>query len=157
MSRKLSLNEEMAAIDLKDRAYYDELSDEDRKSISTFVLNRWASSVTGSPEIQAYYLLSTNEKLNKNYFQIPKIHDKLNWLTLTAISPGLGKQQHQWIKAKSNEGQTKIQKFAMSIYPDISLQEAKVLESINPEVSEWRALAEQMGMSKEQIKKELGS
>ena len=63
---KLSIANEMQEFDRKNRDFYDNLSEEEKKKFSPFLMIRWGSSVNGSPDLQAYYLISANEKLNKN-------------------------------------------------------------------------------------------
>jgi hypothetical protein len=153
---KLSIASEMAALDTKDRGFYDSLSDEEKKKFSTFLMIRYGSSVQGNDEMQAYYLQATNQRLNKDFFSINKRHDKLNWLAVTTISPGMGKQHHQWIAApKKATSNNKVEKFLANLYPSAKPDDIGLLASIN-ELADIKKLAEEMGMSKEQIKKELG-
>lgn len=152
----ISIKEEMQAFDKKDRNFYDDLSADDKKKFSTFLMIRWGACVSGSSDLQAYYLMSTNEKLNKNFFSINKEHDKLNWLAATTVSPGMGNQFHQWIKGPSLAGsESKIQKFLRKIYPEAKLCDLEILEQLNT-IDHWKDVAASMGMPQDQIKKELG-
>jgi hypothetical protein len=153
---KLSVNNEMAMLDGKRREFYDELTDEEKKKFSTYLMIRYGSSVHGSPELQAYYLTATNLRLNRNYFAITKKHDKLNWLAATTISPGMGNQRHQWIGLKKKEGSSsKVNKFLQKLYPEMKQSDLDLLASIN-DVKAWKDLAKEMGWTPEQIKKDLG-
>lgn len=153
---KLSIASEMKALDSKDREFYDSLSDEEKKKFSTFLMIRYGSSVQGHQDLQAYYLQSTNLRLNKNFFAINKKHDKLNWLAASTISPGMGQQHHQWIagpkKASSN---SKVEKFLANIYPNAKSEDISIMTTLYT-TADLKKLAEDLGMSKEQIKKELG-
>ena len=62
---KLSIGNEMAQFDKKNRAFYDDLTDEEKKKFSTFLMIRYGSSVNGETDLQHFYLVSTNERLNK--------------------------------------------------------------------------------------------
>ena len=95
----LNLNSELAALDLKDRQFRQKLTDEERKKFSTYLMLRYSASVEGSVDLQAYYLMATNENVNKNFFELGKKHDELQWLTCTTVSPGMGKQRHYWLGA----------------------------------------------------------
>jgi hypothetical protein len=99
---KLSIVNEMAQFDRKNRKFYDELTDDERKKFSNYLMIRWGSCVLGSRDMQEYYLLSTNQKLNKHFFTINK-HPKLQWLCATTVSPDLGAQRHQWLALKKKE------------------------------------------------------
>jgi hypothetical protein len=152
----LDIKSEMAALDRKDRGFYDRLTDEEKKKFSNFLMIRWGSSVSGGTELESYYLLATNKRLNKDFFNVPKGHEKLQWLAVTTISPGIGDQFHQWIGLKKKEGGgNKVAKFLQKIYPNAKLSDLTLLEELN-DTKVWKQLAKDMGMSPEQIKKELG-
>lgn len=107
----------MACFDSKDREFYDSLTDEERKKFSNYLMIRWGSSVNGIAELQEWYLRSTNERLNKHFFEINK-HPKLQWLLATTVSPGMGNMRHNWIKPKGKEkGNNEVKKVLMEMYP----------------------------------------
>ena len=68
MSDKLPLNTVLAAIDKKDYGFYDRLTPEHQKQLAPFLLNRYVSLVKGSGELQAYYLMAGNQRVNCTYF-----------------------------------------------------------------------------------------
>jgi len=45
---KLSIANEMACFDRKDRDFYDNLTDDEKKKFSNFLMIRWGRSVNGS-------------------------------------------------------------------------------------------------------------
>ena len=45
MSDKLNIANEMRQLDLKNRDFYDELTPEEKKKFSTFLMIRWSSAV----------------------------------------------------------------------------------------------------------------
>ena len=45
MSDKLSIGNEMRQFDLKNRKFYDELTEEERKKFSPYLMIRWGSAV----------------------------------------------------------------------------------------------------------------
>lgn len=152
---KLSVASEMRALDGKDREFYDSLTDEERKKFSTFLMIRYGATVGGIPELQTYYLQATNLRLNKNFFAIPKKHDKLNWLAATTISPGMGNQNHQWISApKKATSNSKAEKFLANLYPAMKIEDIALMANLNT-TADIKQLAEELGMDKAQIKKEL--
>ena len=99
---KLSIHNEMAQFDRKNRDFYDSLDTDERKKFSNYLMIRWGSSVQGSRELQEFYVISTNERLNKHFFTVNK-HPKLQWLMATSVSPGMGSLKHQWIAPKKKE------------------------------------------------------
>ncbi len=124
---KLSIQNEMAQFDNKNRDFYDSLTDEERKKFSNYLMIRWGSSVHGSRDLQEFYLISTNERLNKHFFSINR-HPRLQWLCATAVSPGLGSQRHQWIAPKKKEtGSNEIKKTLMDLYPTMKMSDIDAL------------------------------
>jgi len=150
----LLIKNEMKGFDRKDRDYYDKLTDEQRKKFSTYLMLRWGSAVTGSSDLQAYYLISTNENVNKNFFELGK-HPKLQWLTCTTVSPDMGYQNHYWLSTKKRGGNNKVYKFLEKMYPDMKSDELDTLALIN-DIKDIKLFAKEMGMTDKEIKKELG-
>ena len=128
---KLSISNEMAQFDRKNRAFYDELTDEEKKKFSNFLMIRYGSSVQGNTMDQAVYLLSTNENLNKHFFAINR-HPKLQWLCATAVSPGWGIKRHNWIAPKKKEaGASGIKKQLAELFPNMKQDEIELMAEIN--------------------------
>jgi hypothetical protein len=152
---KLSINNEMAQLDTKNRKFYDELNEEERKKFSTYLMLRYAASVEGGPDIQEWYLRVTNERVNANFFDLGK-HPKLQWLLCTTVSPDMGRQRHYWQASKKKEGSnSKALKFLTKLYPHLRTDELELLAELN-DAKELKALAKTMGMSDSEIKKDLG-
>lgn len=130
MSDKLNISNEMRQFDKKNRDFYDELIDDERKKFSTFLMLRWGSAVEGSRDLQEFYLVATNERLNKNFFAMGK-HPKLQWLCATTVSPDMGTPRHNWIAPKKKEpGASSIRRQLAEIYPDMKNDDIAVLASI---------------------------
>lgn len=154
MSDKLNIANEMRAFDSKDRKFYIDLTEEEKKKFSTFLMIRWGSSVQGSAELQQYYLLACNENLNKNFFDLSR-HPELQWLLATTVSPGMGNFRHDWIKQKKKEsGNNKIIKFLQQIYPHYTTEDLELLAKINSN-DDIKNLALQHGWDEKKIKTEL--
>ena len=128
---KLHISNEMAQFDNKNRAFYDELSEEEKKKFSTFLMIRWGSAVSGSRDLQEFYLIAANERLNKNFFGISK-HPKLQWLCATSVSPGMGPQRHNWITMKKKEpGAGTIKKQLVDLFPHLKEDEIELMSQLN--------------------------
>lgn len=127
---KLSIQNEMAVFDRKDRDFYDNLTLEERKKFSNFLMIRWGSAIHGSRELQEYYLQSCNHYLNKDFFSINK-HPKLQWLCATAVSPDMGSQRHQWIAPKKkNAGSNEVKKTLLELFPNMKNSDIEALATI---------------------------
>ena len=121
----------MSCFDSKDRNFYDELTDEERRKFSNYLMIRWGSSVSGSKEFQEYYLISTNERLNKHFFDLGK-HPKLQWLCATAVSPGMGIQRHNWISMKKKESSNSdIRKQLAELFPNLQDDSLDLMATLN--------------------------
>jgi len=150
----LYIGNEMAAFDRKDRAYYDKFTDEERKQFSTYLMLRYGASVEGSVDFQSYYLLATNENVNKHFFDLNK-HPKLQWLMCTTVSPNMGKQKHYWQPAKKKEGSNnKAIKFLTEQFPQLKEDEIKLLAAINDR-SDLTDMARKLGWDDKRIKSDL--
>ena len=130
MSDKLNIGNEMRQLDAKNRGFYDELTPEERRKFSTFLMVRWGSAVDGNRAIQEYYVQSVNHYLNKHFFTLHK-HPKLQWLMATAASPGLGAMKHSWIAPKKKEaGASAIKKQLRELYPHFKDDEIDLMAEL---------------------------
>jgi hypothetical protein len=128
MTNKLDINNEMRQFDLKNRNFYDELDEYEKKKFSTYLMIRWGSSVNASADFQKFYLIATNERLNKHFFGVSK-HTKLQWLMATTVSPDLGTLKHSWIP---NKPKKEPHRAALAeIYPDLTESDLDTLLAIN--------------------------
>jgi hypothetical protein len=98
VDQDFNLFEALAALDKKDYYYYDNLTNEQQKKFIPYMMILWMSMAKGTKDLSYYYLVNTNFSANKYFFHenISK-HPKLQWQMLCTISPGLGKQFHQYI------------------------------------------------------------
>lgn len=149
----LYIGNEMAAYDRKDRAYYDKFTDEQRKQFSTYLMLKYGANVSGSADMQAYYLMAANERVNKHFFDLGK-HPKLQWLSCTTVSPQMGNQFHYWLKGKKKEGDNKSQKFLANLYPAMKSDEIELLAKINDK-RDLADLARKLGYDDKSIKSDL--
>jgi hypothetical protein len=130
MSDKLNIANEMRQFDRKNRSFYDELTAEEKKKFSNYLMIRWGSAVEGSRELQEFYVIATNERLNKHFFNVSK-HPKLQWLMATSVSPDLGSQRHPWIAPKKKQaGLSAKRKALMAMYPHYKDDEIEVMMQI---------------------------
>jgi hypothetical protein len=120
----------MRQLDRKNRNFYSDLTPEERKKFSNYLMIRWASCVEGSREMQEFYLIATNERFNKHFFNINK-HPELQWLCATTVSPDMGTPRHNWISLKKKEaGASGIRKQLAEIYPHMKNDDLDVLAKI---------------------------
>ena len=141
MVDKLNIQSEMRAFDRKDRAFYDSLTEEEQRKFAPFLMIRWGSAVEGSRELEEYYVIATNERLNRHFFSINTArHKKLQWLMATSVSPDLGTHRHPWIAPYKRDKQQGAKRRALGkIYPDVDDRDLDVLVQIttDQEIKEY--------------------
>jgi len=147
---KLPIKDILAAIDMNAKSVWKELSDEERKQVSFWLLNRYVSAVQGSREKQELAVFKTNEYYNKNFNDLgvskDKGHPKLLW-QLLCMSGNTGKNEfHQWIGFKKREGSTaSATKLLEQVYPHLKNDEVELLARISTK-KELKELAEEYGI-----------
>jgi hypothetical protein len=153
MSDKLTIKDETAAIDMGARDLWDNFTDEQKKQISFYLLNRYASSIkTSDRDAQELAVFATNEYFNKHYFSLTK-HPKLLWYLLCMTGNAEKKLYfHEWIGYKKKTGDSKVYKFLETLYPGMKDDELE-LKSMLMDTKEAKELARDMGMSEDEIKK----
>ena len=132
MVNRLDIKHEMRAVDVKDRGFYDDLTEEEQRRLSLVPLIRWVSDVQGSRELEEYYVIATNERLNRHFFSINTTrHKKLQWLMATSVSPGMGTHRHQWIAPKKKDtGSNEIKKALLELYPTMKASDIDDLSTL---------------------------
>ena len=148
----LPLKEVMHAIDKKDHSFYNNLTPEEKKAFSAWMMMRYASSVQGSNSI--LYLYMVNELVNKNFSDISK-YPELQWLLLSAC--GSGKPEfHPYIKPpNARKKKDKIAEFVLDLYPLMKSDEIELFLALNSK-SDLKELAEAHGYDDKQIKEIFG-
>jgi len=126
----LSIQNEMRQFDRKNRDFYDELTPEQQRKFSPYLMIRWGSSVEGSADLQEYYILSTNKQLNQGFFSVNTArHKKLQWLLATTVSPDVGTPRHTWISPRKKNS-NKIHKQLAELFPQMADPELDTLAAI---------------------------
>lgn len=132
MTDPLNITNEMRALDLKQRDWYDGLTPEQQRKFSPYLMLRWGSSVQGSDELLEYYIRSTNQRLNRHFFSVnASRHKKLLWLMATAISPDLGVHRHPWLAHKRAERDTAKTKIIREYWPHLRDDEVDLMAQLN--------------------------
>jgi hypothetical protein len=157
VSDKIELKEKIAFVDMNLRSAWDEMTDDQRKSLKNefFILNRYISNVkTNNTDAQQHFVIAVNEYFNKNWNDLQK-HPKLLWLLLCMCSyDGQTQFYHEWIGNKKKTGNNKKNKFLEEIYPTKKLDELEMLATLITD-KELKDLARQHGMDESTIAKKL--
>lgn len=153
MSDKLSIASEMRAFDTKDRAFYDNLNDQERKKFSTYLIMKYGANVEGIPDLQEYYLLAHNQRVNENFFDLGR-HPKLQWLLCTTVSPGMGTHRHFWLNPKKKISNAKLAQFLQDQFPLANEDEIELMIKLNSK-TDIANMARSLGWDERRIKDEL--
>ena len=138
----LPVKDILAAIDMGATNVWDELSDEEKKQVNFWLLNRYVSSVKGNRDAQELAIFKTNEYYNKNWNELGTRHPKLQW-QLLCMTGNTGKIEfHQWIGFKKKTGNNNAVKLLQQIYPNMKQDEVELLARLSTK-KELKALAEE--------------
>ena len=154
MARKpqIPLKDIMAAIDKKDRNFYNNLTDEGKKAFSAWMMMRYCSSVQGKDATN--YIYMTNELVNFQFSEVSK-HPELQWLLLSAC--GVGKIQfHPYLKPpNARKKKNKVFEFIYGLFPHMKSEDIDNLIDINT-TDELKDLAKSNGYDDKSIKEIFG-
>ena len=142
----------MAAIDKKDRNFYNNLTDEGKKAFSAWMMMRYCSSVQGKDATN--YIYMTNELVNFQFSEVSK-HPELQWLLLSAC--GVGKIQfHPYLKPpNARKKKNKVFEFIYGLFPHMKSEDIDNLIDINT-TDELKDLAKSNGYDDKSIKEIFG-
>jgi hypothetical protein len=88
----------LSAVDKQDYEWFRNLTQEQQKKFSAYMMLHWVSSIKNNGPLAEYYVLATEQMANLHMFneQVSN-HPELQWMMLCASSPNRGKQAHTWI------------------------------------------------------------
>lgn len=132
MAAKLDIKRELEAVDTKNYDFYANLTDEERKAFSPFILMRFTSNVQGSRDIQEWFVEMTNETVNKHHWVLSKNHKALLWKLFAASGVGM-KCYHPYLAAGKKEKVNKIETLLCEINPAAKLSDIKLQASLMTE------------------------
>jgi hypothetical protein len=149
---KLDIKRELRAVDQKDYKFYDNLTLEEKKAFSPYILMRYTSNVQldGDPDIQEWFVEMTNECVNKNHWDLSKNHKPLLWKLFAATGVGVN-CYHPYIGLGKKEKANKIEKLLCEIYPAMKMDEIKLMASLMDK-KDCQELFDKMGFDKNQRK-----
>ena len=147
---KLDIKRELAAVDNRNYDFYDNLSDEEKKAFSPYILMRYTANVAGDRETQEWFLENTNEFVNKNHWTLSKNHKALLWKLFAATGAGVT-LFHPYLAAGKKEKTDKFEKLLEELYPARKLSDIKMLAKMMTK-EDRQELFDKMGFDKKQRK-----
>lgn len=157
VSNKLTITEEMKAIDCRKFEWWGSLTEAEQKKVNMWVLMRFASSVASpSNDITEHYVTMMNEFVNVN-FNIMRHHPELQHRLMQIV--GIGSQQsHPWIAPpKQKKGKTQnatLVNFILQLHPFLSDTEIDMFISMTGK-EELKAKLIEAGFVNKEIKEML--
>lgn len=150
MAAKLDIKRELSAVDHKNYDFYDNLTDEEKKAFSPFILMRYTSNVQGDVDIQEWFISRTNELVNMNFNDLSKNHKALLWKLFAATGAGIS-CYHPYLAAGKKEKANKIEKLLCELNPAMKMSDIKLWASMMTK-EDIEELFDQMGFDKKQRK-----
>ena len=147
---KLDIKRELNAVDRKNYNFYDNLTDEEKKAFSPYILMRYTASVQGDRDTQEWFLEMTNEMVNKHHWTLSKNHKPLLWKLFAATGTG-ATAYHPYLAAGKKEKANKIEKLLAEINPAMKLSDIKMLAAMMDK-KDKEELFDKMGFDKKQRK-----
>ena len=133
----------LACIDSNAKSVWDELTDEQKKCVNFWLLNRYASSVSGTREAQELAVVMTNQIYNKNWNELGTRHPKLQWQLLCSLhNANSDIRRHNWIGFKKKTGNNNAVKLLQQIHPNMKQEEVELLARLSTK-KELQQLAEE--------------
>ena len=133
----------LACIDSNAKSVWDELTDEQKKCVNFWLLNRYASSVSGSRDAQELAVVMTNQIYNKNWNELGTRHPKLQWQLLCSLhNANSDIRRHNWIGFKKKTGNNNAVKLLQQIHPNMKQDEVELLDRLSTK-KELKQLAEE--------------
>lgn len=146
----LDIKKELEALDKRDLDFYKNLSDEDKKLLSPFVLMRFSSNVQGDSDLEEWFVETTNEFVNKDHWTLSKNHKELLWKLLASTGTGI-KCFHPYLAAGKKEKAEKLEKLIAELNPSMKMSDVKLLTSLMDE-KDKKELFDGLGFDKKQRK-----
>ena len=153
---KIEVKTLFSMVNAKRKGWFDQLNPAQQKKFGAWLYQRYMSSSNSrSADLQRYYILATNQHINKN-FNILSKHPKLAYLLFTTIPFPSGESFHPYIKPlkrTKSEG-TELLKLLAKLYPDEKMDNLETMIRLTSE-DDMRELLESHGLTDKEIKKAL--
>lgn len=147
---KLDLKQILGCVDMGYKGAWKEFTEEERKSVGFWLLNRYVSSIQGSRSKQEDSVLKTNEYFNKHFNTIgvgkEKGHQELMWQLLCMSGATQKLEFHPYVGFKKKaESNSKTVKLLEHIYPNMKWDEVELLARLSSK-KEIQQLADEHGI-----------
>lgn len=150
MAAKLDIGRELKAVNSRNYDFYSNLTDEEKKAFSPYLLMRYIGNPRTDLETYEFILDRVNEFVNKNHWDLSKEHKDLLWKLFAGCGTG-EKVDYTYLKAGTKGKANKIEKLLAELYPAMKLSDIKILASMMT-AEDKEELFDKMGFDKKQRK-----
>jgi hypothetical protein len=126
-----TIAQEMSALDKRNFAWYDKLTEKEQKDLSMWVVMRWsACTVSNDHDVNEYYLRMINDQVNVNFNDMRHYPDMQFRLMQLA---GMGvTREHAWIKPMARKklglaANNKLVAYFETLYPFMNDEELSMI------------------------------
>ena len=143
----LDIKQMMRAVDTRDKNWFQNLSEEDKKLYSPYMTLKWTASVEHKDRaVQEFYIEEANSNINKHLWTLSKNHKGLLW-KLSAMCGSTFVLFHKWMYPKKKTGSTKSKmKELQELYPNAKQADLDVLDA-TISTKEFTALKKDHGIT----------
>ena len=148
-----------SAVNRKDRNWWEQLNDDQRKKFSSWLYSRYMSIVRhNNPDMHRYYLMGTNNAINRHLSSLTKNHAKLIYLLMTTLPNEFARADHQYIppmkKNKADKKTNNKMRILTQLNPNFKDDDLETLARVMTD-DEFAELMESHGWESKKIKAEL--
>jgi hypothetical protein len=147
---KLDIGRELGAVNSRNYDFYDNLTDDEKKAFSPYILMRFVSNPQTDPDTYEFTIDRVNEFVNKNHWELSKGHKPLLWKLFAGCGTGIT-LRYTYLKSGSKEKANKIEKLLAELYPAMKMSDIKLLASMMDK-KDKEELFDKMGFDKKQRK-----
>jgi hypothetical protein len=150
MSAKLDIGRELSAVNNRDHNFYKNLTEEEKKVFSPYILMRFVSNPKCDIETYEFILDRVNELVNKNHWQLSKNHKELLWKLFASCGVGFD-LKYSYLKMGSKAKVNKIEKLLLELNPTMKVDDVKLMASLMSK-ADIKQLFDDLGFDEKQRK-----
>jgi hypothetical protein len=150
MAAKLDIGKELRAVNSRNYDFYNNLTDEEKKAFSPYLLMRFVGNPQSDSETYEFTIDRVNEFVNKNHWELSKGHKPLLWKMFASCGTGTS-LRYTYLKSGTKEKANKIEKLLEELYPAMKMSDIKLLASMMDK-KDRDELFDKMGFDKKQRK-----
>ena len=148
--RALDIGKVLNAVNQKNYNFYSKLTEPELKEFSPYVLMRFISNpMISDRDVLEWYIVETNERINKHHWDLSKEHEELLWKLYATIGAGTNLNHRFMPMVKSQLD--KFEKLIEELNPTMKDDEIKLLAQLMTD-EEREQLLDDMGFDKKERK-----